>query len=61
MDDIIKDSNKNGKGLCVGYKNMQRVMLSECAFADDLIITAGNERDMQKKPMSGRKYWIDTT
>lgn len=31
MEDIIKESNKNTKGLCVRYRNMPRIILYEYA------------------------------
>lgn len=48
IDDVLQQSNKNTKGLYMGGKNMQRVKLNACAFVDNLIIAAGNERDMPK-------------
>ena len=47
MDDIIKECNTKIKKLFLGYKNLQRVELSECAFADDIVIMANNENDLQ--------------
>ena len=48
MDDIMKKCHKLTKHLFVGYKHLAPVYLAECAFADDIIIAAGNEQDLQK-------------
>lgn len=48
MDDIIRESRLNTKDLYVGFRNMQRVGIGECAYADDIMIVAENERDLQR-------------
>lgn len=47
LDDAIKDLKNQTKKLHVGYRNMQVVEIAECAFADDLIVFAKNEQDLQ--------------
>ena len=57
MDDIIKAVRaKTNKKLHVGYHKLQPIQISECAFADDLMISAGNVKDLQ----SNLKIWNDT-
>lgn len=48
MDEIIKECSRTTKKLHVGYKNMQRVDISEGAFADDVVIVTENEKHLQK-------------
>lgn len=40
MDKIINKSKQCTRGFCVRYKYLQRVEVSECDFADDVIIMA---------------------
>lgn len=47
MDDIIQKCTKRVKKLTVGYRNLQRVQISEGAFADDVVVMAGKEEDLQ--------------
>uniref|UniRef100_A0A1Y1M3Z3 Reverse transcriptase domain-containing protein n=1 Tax=Photinus pyralis TaxID=7054 RepID=A0A1Y1M3Z3_PHOPY len=47
MDDIIKEVKGKTRKLNVGYRNLVTVELAESAFADDLMIFAKNERDLQ--------------
>lgn len=47
MDEILKECTKRTKKFHVGYRNMQRVEISECAFVDDVIVIAGREKDLQ--------------
>uniref|UniRef100_A0A1Y1MCV0 Reverse transcriptase domain-containing protein n=1 Tax=Photinus pyralis TaxID=7054 RepID=A0A1Y1MCV0_PHOPY len=48
MDNIIKQCQKKiNKKLHVGYKNMTRIEIAACAFADDIVITAKNQKDLQ--------------
>lgn len=47
MDDIIKEAQKSTKKAHIGYNNLKAVNLSECAFADDLLICANRESDLQ--------------
>lgn len=47
MDDILKEIKTKVKKLQVGYRNMERVLISECVFADDLVIFAKSERYLQ--------------
>lgn len=66
MDDILKETKEKVKKLLVGYRNMERVTISECAFADDLVIFAKSEQDLQhsldvwKKALQDRNLKINT-
>ena len=46
MDDIIKATKRETKKIKIGYYRLSPVELSECAFADDLMICAPTERDL---------------
>lgn len=46
MDHLIRAANSRTKSLELGYKNMEKVAISECAFADDVAIMAGNAKDL---------------
>lgn len=47
MDDAIKEVKDHVKKLNVGYRNMEQIQIAECAFADDLVVFAKNEKDLQ--------------
>lgn len=48
LDDVTKEvENEVGKVL-VGYRNMEPVYLAQCAFADDLMICAKSEKELQR-------------
>lgn len=47
LDGIIKNIKYKTKKVEVGYQNLTRITISECAFADDLAIIAKNETDLQ--------------
>lgn len=47
IDDVIKQNEKKIKKLEVGYRKLQRIAVSECAFADDVAVIASTERDLQ--------------
>jgi Reverse transcriptase (RNA-dependent DNA polymerase) len=47
MDDIINESSDQNKKLVVGYRHLQRITISEGVFADDVVVMAGNEKDLQ--------------
>lgn len=38
MDDVLKEIKSKVRKLSVGYRNIEIVTISECAFADDLTI-----------------------
>ncbi|KAJ3655554.1 hypothetical protein Zmor_014678 [Zophobas morio] len=44
----MRNCRNNVKRLHVGYREMLPVYISECAFADDIVIFAGSERDLQR-------------
>ena len=48
MDDIIRNCQERVKKLCIGYRTLKKVEISECAFADDVMILAENEKELQK-------------
>ena len=48
MDDMIKDTRAKTKKLQVGHYNLKPVEISECAFADDLMVSANSEKDLQE-------------
>ena len=48
MDEVIKKCTSRSKKLHVGHKNLQRVEISEGVFADDVVIMAKNEKDLQQ-------------
>lgn len=47
IDEVIKETRTKTKTLKVGYRHMQPTEITECAFADDLILFASNEKDLQ--------------
>ena len=47
MDDIIKQCELRTKKVLVGYRYLQPVKLSQCAFADDIVLFAPSERELQ--------------
>lgn len=53
MDDIIKATKRESKKVRMGYYRLNPVELSECAFADDLMICAPTERDL----INNTKLW----
>jgi hypothetical protein len=48
MDEIIKKVKQRIKSLIVGFRNLERIVISECAFADDIAVMAGSEKDLQE-------------
>lgn len=56
MDEIIKECTLKTKKLTVGYRRLTPVEVTECAFADDLVIMAGSETNLQKN----LEIWEDT-
>ena len=48
MDEIIRATRTKTKKLQIGYHKLRPITIAECAFADDLVIWAGNVRDMQE-------------
>lgn len=49
MDELIRETEQRTKTVHIGYRNMERIEISECAFADDIAIIAGNEKDLKEK------------
>lgn len=48
MDEIMKECTPKLKKLSIGYKNLIPVEVTECVFADDVVILAENEASLQK-------------
>lgn len=48
MDEILKECMPKLKKLSIGYKNLMPVEVTECVFADDVVILAENETNLQK-------------
>lgn len=47
MDEVIRETRKRTSSLSVGYRNLEPIRISECAFADDLVIFARNENELR--------------
>lgn len=56
MDDIIRKCRPRIKKLDAGVRELKNVQISECAFADDVIVMANSERDLQRN----MNIWNDT-
>lgn len=48
MDHLIRMARTRTKPLKVGYRKMEKVVISECAFADDIALIASNENDIKE-------------
>lgn len=48
MDDIVKEIKTSSKQLPIGYRNLKQTGINECAFADDVVIYAKSEKDLQR-------------
>lgn len=48
MDEIMKECTPKVKKLTIGYRRLAPVEISECVFADDVVIMARSECDLQK-------------
>lgn len=48
LDDVTKEVKSHIKKLHIGYRYMEPIYLTECAFADDLAIWAKNEKELQE-------------
>ena len=48
MDDNIKECKQRTKATIVGYRNLKTVEITECAFADDIVLIANSERNLQE-------------
>ncbi|XP_045474946.1 uncharacterized protein LOC123680873 [Harmonia axyridis] len=47
LDEIIREAKERTEKLTIGFKNLRRVVISECAFADDIVLMAGTRRSIQ--------------
>lgn len=48
MDDVIKSVENKTKKVHIGFNKLMPVYLSECAFADDMMICAPTEKALQE-------------
>lgn len=47
LDEVMKRCHEKIKKLHLGFRRMKPIGASVCAFADDVVIIAGNEKDLQ--------------
>lgn len=47
MDDIIKECKLRLESMSIGYRKLQKEEITECAFADDVVLVANNEKNLQ--------------
>ena len=47
MDEIIRSTQMHTKPLFIGYRNLERVAISDCAFADDVALIADTEKELE--------------
>lgn len=57
VDDNMKMTRPKVTKLHVGHRNLERVTITECAFADDIVIFAPNEEDLKRN----LEIWKKTT
>lgn len=62
MNDIIKELKEKAKQFWIGYRNLERVVISISTFADDLVIIAKNKSVVKKSIfkkicLHGRKFY----
>ena len=48
LDEAIKQTREATSKMYIGHRHMQPVYISECAFADDLVVFGKNEKELQK-------------
>lgn len=49
MDEIIKEANKTKKQVLVGYRNLQRIKVDIGAFADDIVLIANTQEELNER------------
>ena len=49
MDEIIKRVEEITKPVHIGYRNMAKVNISVCAFADDIVLLGNNKKELEEK------------
>lgn len=49
IDEPIKEANRKAKPFHVGLRNLQRIDISQCAFADDIAIMGKSENFLKEK------------
>lgn len=47
MNEIITKATKQSKKIDVGYNRLQNITMSECIFADDMVLIANNQENLQ--------------
>jgi hypothetical protein len=47
MDEVSKRCREKTKKFTVGYWKLQPVTISELTYADDIVLIAGNQRNLQ--------------
>ena len=66
LNEVIKECSEKSKKINVGYHRMRTVCISECVFADDIVVIANNEEALQHnielwiKSLSGNGRNINT-
>ncbi|KAJ8935859.1 hypothetical protein NQ318_015970 [Aromia moschata] len=48
MDDVIKETRGKTSKLYMGHRNLEPVWISECAFADDILVLARSDTELKK-------------
>jgi retron-type reverse transcriptase len=48
MDEIIKKTKEKAKQVKIGHYKLTTVKISECAFADDLVVFGSTEKELQE-------------
>lgn len=51
IDEIIRTCHQKIRGLHVGYRKLQPIFIRNCVFADDIIVMAGSEEELQRNLM----------
>lgn len=48
MDEAVKESQPKMEKFVIGYKNLQPIRIETCVFADDILIFANSENNLEK-------------
>lgn len=48
MDEIAKECREHTRGITIGLRHLKKVNISELIYADDLVIVANKESDLQR-------------
>lgn len=49
MDETIRKCKKSMEKCMIGYRNLKPVYMEACAFADDIILFANSDKNLEKK------------